>query len=197
LCNGARPAENPIVPRRYIDPLDTIWLATAERCGLRIERSREVFASWDGQGTLRLADDSDFDPDDSLAQLIFHEICHALVEGPEGLSQRDWGLENLDHRDVSREHACHRVQATLAQRHGLRAFFTVTTEWRPYYLALPDDPLADGDDPAIPAARDAHRRAVEGPWAAPLEEALTATAAIHRVVRPFVDGTPDLTWSED
>jgi hypothetical protein len=67
----------------YRDPLDQIWLHTAERLGMRVERSDEVYASWDGRGTLTLSSAAHFDPDDSLAQLILHEICHALCQGPE------------------------------------------------------------------------------------------------------------------
>ena len=54
------------------------------------------------------------DPDDSLAQLIFHELCHALVAGEHAFEREDWALCNLDGRDLIFEHACHRVQAALS-----------------------------------------------------------------------------------
>ena len=98
----------------YEDPLSLIWRSCAQGLGWRVERSAEVYASWDGRGTLRISDQAGMDPDDSVAQLILHEICHALVEGPAGLALPDWGLENVDSRDLVREFACHRLQAALA-----------------------------------------------------------------------------------
>ncbi|NLY95693.1 MAG: YkgJ family cysteine cluster protein, partial [Myxococcales bacterium] len=62
----------------YVDPLDAIWLAVARAFGLRVERSDEVYASTDGEGTLTLGTRETLDPDDCLAQMIFHELCHAL-----------------------------------------------------------------------------------------------------------------------
>ena len=114
----------------YSDPLDVIWTQLAGHLGWRIERSTEVYAAWDGHGTLTLASSDTFDPDDSLAQMIFHEICHALVEGQERWSQPDWGLCNTDARDLAQEWAAVRVQAALADAHGLRKFLAPTTDHR-------------------------------------------------------------------
>ena len=111
------------------------------------------------------------------------------MEAPEGVSKPDWGLENIDSRDLVREHACHRLQARLLAPHGLREMLGPTTEHRPYYDALPTDPLAPGDDPAIAAAVSAHHRAVTGPWAEPIQAALRATAAVAAAVRPFSGGS--------
>lgn len=174
------------VRHRYLDPLDQVWLATARRIGLRIERSGEVYASTDGSGTLRLGAHATLDADDCLAQMIFHELCHALVEGPESFARPDWGLDNTGTRDVAREHACLRTQAALAGRHGLRALLAPTTDFRVFYDRLSEDPLAaTGADPSIALAREAVRRAGEPPWAPHLESALRATAAIARAVAPF------------
>src|SRR5690606_12500853 len=117
-----------------------------------------VYAAWDGASVLTLSTPDDFDPDDSLAQLIYHEICHSLIAGPRGRTLPDWGLSNTDDADLVYEHACHRLQAALAMPYGLRDFFAVTTDWRPYWDALPRDTLADGEDPAIPLAREGYRR---------------------------------------
>src|SRR5690606_21379798 len=117
----------------YSDPLDLIWVNCAKQLGIVIERSVSAYAAWDGKKTLTLSTSEAFDADDSLAQLIFHEICHALVSGPRGWSLPDWGLSNTDDSDLVYEHACHRLQAALAQPFGLRQFFAVTTEWRPYW----------------------------------------------------------------
>jgi hypothetical protein len=171
------------ITARYDDPLDVVWLETARRLGFTVVRRGDVYASYDGKGTLALSEPGALDPDDNVAQMVFHELCHALVQGPESVHQVDWGL-SVEGLDALEEHATHRVQAALADRHGLRGFFGVTTDWRPYYDALPADPLS-GDDEAVPLAREAFLRATEGPWAAALDEALAATAAIVRATKPF------------
>lgn len=171
----------------YRDPLDLVWLTTAARVGMRVERSGEVYASWDGRGTLTLSAAEHFDPDDSLAQLVLHEICHALCEGPAYWNVPDWGLDNLTDADWLRENACQRLQAALADTRGLRAFFATTTDYRAYYDVLPADPLAPGDDAAIAMARAGWERAAAEPWASALSAALDATAAIVKATRPFAD----------
>ena len=210
-----RGTESPTGPRQvghcYLDPLEQIWLATAQRIGLRIERSGEVYASTDGAGALRIGTGATLDADDCLAQMIFHELCHALVEGPGSFAKPDWGLENIDARDEAREHACLRTQAALASRHGLRALLAPTTDFRAFYDRMSEDPLAPlaedaaadappgdpgivasgvaaGDavrDPSVALARAALARAHEPPWAPHLEAALRATAAIAGIVAPF------------
>ena len=180
---------------RYDDPLDLIWLACARELNFRVVRSTEVFASSDGQGTLTLTTGAEFDPDDSLAQLIFHELCHGLVGGPALAKAPDWGLENVDDRDLVFEHACHRLQAKLLDQHGLRGLLAVTTEHRPYWDALPLDPLGPGDDPAIPLAREAFERASEGPWAEAIARALARTQQLAQIMR--LVGVPSSSlWSQ-
>ncbi len=179
---------------RYTDPLDLIWLGCARDVGLTIARSDSVYASFDGSGTLTLSTAEHFDADDSLAQLIFHELCHALVAGPRRALRSDWGMENVDERDLLQEHACHRVQAALADRHGLRAMFAVTTDWRPYWDALPLDSLGPGTDPAIALAREGFERATEGPWARAIEQALRRTQELAALVRETQPGSDEL-WS--
>jgi hypothetical protein len=160
---------------------------------LKIHRSSEAFASYDGKGTLTIAEASDFDADDSLAQMIFHEICHWLVAGIRGKHLPDWGLCNTDERDLIYEYACHRVQAALSAPFGLRAFMAVTTDWRPYWDALPVDPLLDGDDPAIAIAQAAFHRARLPPFDSVLSRSLSATAAIADAVRGAAQ--PSSLWS--
>jgi hypothetical protein len=106
------------------------------------------------------------------------------VMGDDAVRRVDWGL-SVEGKDALEEHATHRVQAALADRVGMRGFFAVTTDWRPYWDALPADPLEGDGDPAIPRARDAYRRATTGRWARPIADALDATAQIARIVAPF------------
>ena len=183
------------ITHRYEDPLDAIWLACARDIGLTVVRSDDVYASFDGKHTLRLCSDASFDPDDSLAQMILHELCHGLVAGKKNARRQDWGLSNTDGRDIVLEHACHRVQAALADQYGLRALFAVTTEWRPYWDALPLDPLRLGqDDPALAPARSAFELAHHGPWAAALHVALTRTAQLAALARE-AGVVSDSLWS--
>jgi hypothetical protein len=173
------------IHKRYDDPLDLVWTHAAAQMGIRIERSAEVNASWNGAGVLTIGTPETLDPDDSLAQMILHEICHALCEGPDSLGKPDWGLENHAAKKAH-EHACLRVQAALADQHGMRSFFAATTMFRSYYDQLPADPLAASDDPheaaAIELAQTAWKRATQGPWSVPLYDALRRTALIARAL---------------
>ena len=130
------------------------------------------------------------DPDDCLAQMILHELCHSLVEGTKSLRVPDFGLDNETLRDVSREHACLRLQAWLTGRFGLRRVLAPTTDFRSYYDELPPDPLAAGDDPSVAMARAGAERSDHSPWAPHLQAALEATAGVLRVARDFGAARP-------
>jgi hypothetical protein len=173
----------------YADPLDAIWVEAAALLGFRVVRSDAAYAAYDGRGTLTIAEAASFDPDDSLAQMIFHEICHALVAGEGALEKPDWGLDNTGSRDLVLEHACNRLQAALAGRFGLRRFLAVTTEHRAYYDALPSDPLAASSDPAVPMARRGALLSRESPWKQVLDTALEASAEVTAAARGAVSAT--------
>jgi len=179
------------ITRRYDDPLALIWLSCAAELGIVIQRSHEVYACFDGDRTLTLCTEDGFDPDDNLAQLIFHELCHGLVAGPRKRHEVDWGMENIDDRDLLAEHACHRLQARLSDDYGLRGLFGVTTDHRPYWDALPIDPLGPSQDPAVPLAREAYSDAQDGPWAAALRRALVRTQQLALVARDAAEFAPD------
>ncbi len=180
------------ITTEYSDPLDLVWTSTALALGIRIVRDAEVFVTWNGSDTLRIGTPESLDADDCLAQMIFHELCHALVAGEERRGQSDWGLVYARPGDAVFEHATLRLQAALADRHGLRKFLASTTDFRAYYDALPDDPLADDDDPAVPMALAGWKRSTNGRWTSTLDSALMATRAIAVAVAPFV--TPESHW---
>lgn len=159
---------------------------------MQIVRSAEVNASWDGESVLTIGTPETLDPDDSLAQMILHEACHALCEGPESLRKPDWGLESFNPAKKVREHACLRLQATFADRYGMRSFFVATTVFRAYYDRLPADPLADVSDPAVAIAREAWTRANASPWSEPLNDALLRTAMIREIVHDIA--SPESLW---
>lgn len=168
--------------RRYLDPLDAVWLTAAERIGFRVERSSEVYASTNGDGLMLIGTDETLDPDDCLAQMILHELCHSLIEGSDSLTLPDFGLDNETRRDDAREHACLRLQAALTDAHGLRLALAPTTDFRDYYDALGRDSLS-GDDRGAAEARQGARRAEGPPWSPHLQLALRATAAIFEAAR--------------
>ena len=173
------------VTHRYIDPFAQIWLGAARRIGLRIRRTPDAYAATDGAGTLAIGDDTTLDADDSLAQMIFHELCHSLVEGEDSFRKPDWGMDNTGPDHDWREHACLRTQWILAGRHGLRGVFAPTTDFRAFWDALSGDVLSDRTDPSVQAAIAALRRAEHPPWAPALNEALAASARIAREAAAF------------
>ncbi len=165
----------------YRDPLDEIWLGTARRIGFSVERTGDAYALTRGDGVIRIGAPELLDADDGLAQMILHELCHALVEGEDAWRLPDWGLDNMTARDEPREHACLRVQAALLRPHGLRRVLAPTTDYRSYYDELPEDPLAG----ATPIVRLALARAAKAPFAPHLAEALAATEAVARAASGF------------
>lgn len=171
----------------YSDPLDMVWIHAARQMGMRIERSDEMNASWDGQGVLTIGTPESLDSDDCLAQIILHEACHALCEGPESITKPDWGLESFNPEKKVNEHACLRLQAALADRYGLRDFFAATTVFRNYYDRIPDDPMADDGDPAVAIAAAAWEAACNGPWAEPLDSALRLTREMADLMQGVTD----------
>ena len=160
--------------------IETIWREAAERIGFAVARTAEAYATSDGRGRIAIGADDLLDQDDAFAQLLFHELCHAITEGQGAVASPDWGLDNIPAHRV-REHACLRFGAHLAGRFGLRALMAPTTEYRPYYDALEGDPLAPAPrapDPAVAIAVAARDRFEASSWRAPIEDALVRTAAL-------------------
>src|SRR5215471_11474334 len=156
--------------------IDEIWRRAAARVGFSVMRTTSAYATSDGKGAIAIGATETLDGDDALAQLVFHELCHAIAEGDASLTQPDWGLDNVPEH-VVREHACLRVQASLSDRFELRAEMAPTTPYRAYYETLPRDPLRDDGDEAIARAVAACARFDSSPWRAPIETALAETAA--------------------
>ncbi|MEZ6096416.1 MAG: hypothetical protein R3C03_19675, partial [Pirellulaceae bacterium] len=132
-----------VVEKTYRDPVELIWIEAARQLGIAIERSSEVFAHWNGNGTLVLGSPETLDGDDCLAQMIFHEMCHALVCGPEWRTTVDWGLDNDVPEHQVFEHASLRLQAALSAEHGLNHFMAATTDFREFYDRIVDEPWGE------------------------------------------------------
>lgn len=183
------------VTHRYVDPLAQVWIGAARRIGLSVVRTPDAYAATDGRGTLAIGDDATLDADDSLAQMIFHELCHSLVEGERSFEVPDWGMDNTGPDHDWREHACLRVQWVLTGRHGLRVVFAPTTEFRAFWDRLSGDVLADRTDPSVQAAIAALRRVDHPPWGPALSEALAASERIAREAAAFAPpGDPSSMW---
>jgi hypothetical protein len=170
-----------------------VWVGAARRIGLSVVRTPDAYASTNGKGTLAIGDAATLDADDSLGQMIFHELCHSLVEGEHSFRAPDWGMDNTGPDHDWREHACLRVQWVLAGRHGLRAVFAPTTDFRAFWDRLAGDVLADRSDRSVQAAITALRRAEQPPWAPALGDALAATARIASEAARF-DPDPASLW---
>lgn len=175
------------IRHHYADPADQIWAHTARKVGLALARSDQVYASTDGRGTLHLGESETLDPDDCLAQMVFHELCHSLIEGPDAFARPDWGLDNTGARDEVREHACLRLQAVLASEYGLRGVLAPTTDFRAFYDQLGSDPLSPRSAPSVPLAILGWQRVDRPPWSPHLRAALTATATLAGAAGPFAD----------
>ncbi len=184
-----------VITKQYRDPLDAVWLKTAASIGLTVVRNDDAFASTDGSGTLTLATQQELDPDDCLAQMIFHEICHSLVAGPDAFSKRDWGMGDQDIENPEVERSTLRAQLHISRHYGLERFLAPTTDFREFYDTLLD-PLS-GTDPEINSARRAIQRSMKYPWAPHLHHALDATQKILRVTAGFSDPESMLQLSKE
>lgn len=155
--------------------IDAIWIDAARSLGFSIERSDDAYASFDGVAIITIGKRSTLDNDDSVAQLVFHELCHALTQGSPSLVRSDWGLDNTTDDDAVREYACLHLQAWLSDRVGLRVPMTPTTVVQTYYRTLPDDPMSGSGD-AVSVARDTVSSRLFAQWEPVLNEALSRTA---------------------
>jgi hypothetical protein len=170
-------------------------MSAARAIGLDVVRATDAYAATDGRGTLAIGAADSLDADDSLAQMIFHELCHSLVEGEASFERADWGMDNTGGDHDWREHACLRVQWVLASRFGLRTLLAPTTDFRAFWDALAGDVLADRADRAVQAAIAGIRRSERPPWSPALLDALGATARVAREAAAFAARAPaDSLW---
>ncbi len=161
--------------RSYVDirGRDADWIQLASMAGFAIARSGDCWVGYDGAGTIMITPDDSLDADDTLAQIILHELCHFCVEGPASAHQFDWGLDNTDERHVWREHAALRLQATTLSEFGLRDTLHPTTEFRGWYAAMNEGRVAVV--PAVQtAAEEGARRLRAASWYPRLRQLLSA-----------------------
>jgi hypothetical protein len=171
-----------------LEHLDAIWIDCARSLAIGVERGGDAYVHFDGE-SLFIAASEALDDDDSLAQLVLHELCHLAVQGPTQRYVPDWGLDNTTNRDDTRERAAVRLQAHLAGGYGLRDALFPTTVVRPFYESLPHaalgDPRAHTDDSSIQLAHQAATRMGRAPLGDAIATALDASArALARVRHP-------------
>ena len=159
------------------EAVDAVWIAAAEKLAVPVGRGGEAYVHWDGR-RLRIADDEHLDEDDTVGQLVLHELCHALVQGEACFGVPDWGLDNTDERDAERERAAVRLQAHLTGAFGLRGALYPTTEVRLFFDALGADAFAPVEAGCSVLARQAAARGARGPFWPVLMEALVETARL-------------------
>ncbi len=169
---------HPIAPRcdaltvgavRATDPL---WVALLEQAGFRLARRSASYVWYDGRGEVAIAPDEELDADDTLAQIILHEMIHLLVQGEEARTEPDWGLDNLTDRDAYLEEAALLMQLRLLRQWGLEAVLVPTTDFRSYYLA---EAATEARADRLQAAAAGWARWLDWPQREAAEAALRAT----------------------
>lgn len=152
---------------------------TLARFGLTLRRSRASFVSYDGAGTLNVAPDEELDGDDTLLQIVIHELAHAWVEGEASFCREDWGLDNVATGHLDREYAALRLQLALLAPHHLERALHPTTTHRWFYQATMrrGGPQAD----VLPVDCEAAARSLGADGITPDE----AFEAARRSVEPY------------
>lgn len=140
---STRPERAPVIGPDWsrLRQLDARFDEVAAAFGFRVVREPGAYVSYQGDDVIRIAPYADLDPDDSVAQMVVHELCHFAVEGSSSRTQWDWGLGNQDGRDEPSELAAIRMQAALLEPFELRAVLAPTTDFRHDYDRLPADPF--------------------------------------------------------
>ena len=168
----------PIAPRcdaqtvgavRATDPL---WVELLEQAGFRLARRSTSYVWYDGRGEVAIAPDEELDADDTLAQIILHEMVHLLVQGEAARTEPDWGLDNLTDSDAYLEEAALVVQLRLLSLWGLEAVLVPTTDFRGYYLT---EAASEARTDRLSAAEAGWERWLLWPHREAAERALAAT----------------------
>lgn len=171
-------------PWNALRDLDERWAALLARFGGRIRRSSDAYVSWlADRRELLVSPDEELDPDDTIAQIVLHELCHFLVEGLASDAHDDWGLDNMSDVHLANEYAALRLQAHLLHTPARRQYLHPTTDHRWFYEALADSPIDDPVHPptdarSVALAQQGVRHAAQ--W--PLFEALQVELAIADTV---------------
>ena len=147
-------------PWRALRALDERWITfLREHFNAKLQRSPDAYVSWlADRRTLIVSPDHDLDPDDTIAQIVLHELCHHLVEGHHSDQFDDWGLDNITDQHLANEYAALRLQAAILDPHALRPWLNPTTDHRWFYESLHAHPLQSPAHPETDATSTALAR---------------------------------------
>ena len=116
---------------------------------------------------------NELDPDDTLAQILLHELIHHFVQGQPSYSSPDWGLDNTTEKHVVNEHAALLMQAALLDIYGLRNILVPTTDFRSFYERIPQPAPVSTETEAQRLASSGLNRLMNHPSYASLNRELT------------------------
>ena len=153
---------------------DPLWVELLAAVGFRLARRSTSYVWYDGAGEVAVAPDDELDVDDTLAQILLHELVHFLVQGESSRAEADWGLDNLTDRDAYLEEAALVLQLRILREAGLERVLVPTTDFRGYYLA---EASAEERPDRVSAAEVGWARWQNWPHRPQAEAALAATLA--------------------
>lgn len=168
----------PIVPRadaetvKVVRGLDEVWAGLLRAADFSLVRRSTSYVWYDGAGEIAIAPDEELDADDTLAQIILHELVHFLVQGEGSRHAPDWGLDNLSDRDAYLEEAALVMQLRLLTAWQLEQVLVPTTDFRSYYLS---EAGCESRADRLAAAEAGWSRWIAWPHRAVAEAALRAT----------------------
>lgn len=172
---------------QQLSRLDERVLELATAFDLVVTRTTDSFVSYDGAGVLNVSPNSELDGDDSLAQIVLHELAHHWVEGVESHAHSDWGLSNFDDGHLDREYAALRLQLAILAPHQLQRLLHPTTVHRWFYQALLDVDAADAE--ISPASIETFASSKNAETASVQE----LRRAVHRSSELYHSGVSNLT----
>lgn len=173
-------SRQPIAPRcdaatvEAVRSTDALWISLLQQAGFRLVRRSTSYVWYDGAGEVAVAPDDELDADDTLAQILLHELVHFLVQGEASRTQPDWGLDNLSDRDAYLEEAALLLQQRILRAFALEDVLVPTTDFRSYYLA---EAAAEGRADRLAAAESGWSRWQAWEHRPQAEAALAATRA--------------------
>ncbi len=167
--------------------LDPYWLSLMSQFGFKVVRAANGWVTYDGSGTIAVVPNNELDPDDTLAQILLHELIHHFVQGQSSYDSPDWGLDNTTEKHVVNEHAALLMQAALLDIYGLRNILIPTTDFRSFYEHIPLPAPASTESEAQRMASRGLNRLMNHPAYASLNRELTRVCDLcepHHLLPP-------------
>ena len=69
--------------------LDARWPKLLMQFGFNVVRHADGWVTYDGNGTIAVVPNDELDDDDTLAQILLHELMHHFVEGQTSYHRAD------------------------------------------------------------------------------------------------------------